>query len=860
MSKTESDGLARLQSESRIPANTWRQWCKILQMDPTEAIDVWEEICHPITVANRKVPEIPYILQLRAQRLDLDIFDFKDEVARVLHFIAFLYSLKDERLTKGKIKSALLKLHKHVAGRVPSEPPTLFSERFLAEACALVLVSKVLKGASLTLGGVIKPVIEGRGSVDQVLSLGVKAAGDAPWSEAVRDCLGDPFLTGEQRAVPATGGNGANGDQDEDDDEDDELHATQGVDAGDAPDEDDEEDGSEDDLDDEDEDEDDALPIESFLLKFKTALHSVYEAEPTPSGDLGEGEEEDEILASRLKAVAAFDPTKAAIPSMEEAQNLARRLEAARSPSRVHKPTLGARSPSAGGGGGGGGGAGGGGAGGAGGGAGGGGAGGGVSVIKGGGGAPKKPGPPPETAKGRPGPRKDGGEAARVDMGKVEGVEVEPADMVDVANVSFDEFSDRVHQVCAQLGKVAKADQVIWGLFIDPGVAITDLIAMARMLSRESTDAFKAYAVMKMVAQYMPLKNLLAISDQALRVDRNFMLEVTSFLNMVNNSNRTLSPDSKQIAALGKVLDHAAAALLRLEAVRVGSSFAAKHKEDGYTRESVTVYYEEALREITDLADRDLLARAREKADAETVALIELFEAARFAEKVKDTCRDYVKALVDGDHTKSVAALKTAMAESPLDLGEGESGINGDLPAEYLKESDLGEVYDETCRHVCTEAWARMGPLHQPDEVIGEVREMVRQLLVGGMTFQPERKRHQERASIALAVVSLDKVSGNAGLKELYVRVNDEGQIHYVADYEDGTYVDLFESREYKPARLAQAARKKAEEQGVEQLQTGRKYLYTVGRTNRLFGDTPADVINSCVRGEEGTPKLFPAF
>ena len=43
-------------------------------------------------------------------------------------------------------------------------------------------------------------------------------------------------------------------------------------------------------------------------------------------------------------------------------------------------------------------------------------------------------------------------------------------------------------------------------------------------------------------------------------------------------------------------------------------------------------------------------------------------------------------------------------------------------------------------------------------------------------------------------------------------------------------------------------------------LQTGRKYLYTIGRTNRLFGDMPADVINGCVRGESGGPKLFPAF
>ena len=108
MSKTETDGLSRLQSQSRIPARTWRQWCTVLEVSPTDAVDVWEEICQPIFIATRKIPEVAYILQMRAVRLDLDLFDFKEEVPKVLHTITFLYSLKDEQLTKGKIKSSLL--------------------------------------------------------------------------------------------------------------------------------------------------------------------------------------------------------------------------------------------------------------------------------------------------------------------------------------------------------------------------------------------------------------------------------------------------------------------------------------------------------------------------------------------------------------------------------------------------------------------------------------------------------------------------------------------------------------------------------------------------------------------------------
>ncbi|MFC1525292.1 hypothetical protein ACFL6X_00600, partial [Candidatus Latescibacterota bacterium] len=457
---------------------------------------------------------------------------------------------------------------------------------------------------------------------------------------------------------------------------------------------------------------------------------------------------------------------------------------------------------------------------------------------------------------------KDGGEAARVDMNKVDGVQIEPSDMVDVANVTFDEFSDRVHQVCAQLAKVEKADQVVWSLFIDPGASVANLSALGRMLMRENTETFKAYAIFKMVSQLIPLKNLLAIPDQALKVERNFLLELTTFLNVVNKGNRTLSPDAKQMAALSKVLDHAASALVRLEAIRTGQSFAAHHQEE-YSREAVTVYYEEAIREVTDLTDRDLLARAREKADADTVSLLEVFDAAKFVEAVKDECRSYVKQLVDEKHAKSVALLKTAMVETPLKLeaAEGsETGASGQIPEDLIKGSDLGEVFDATCAYVCTEAWSVLGPPHSPEEVVGELKAMIRELLVGGVTFQPERRRHTESPGIRLAVVSLDKVCGNANLKELYVRVNDEGQIHYVEDYEDGSYVDLFELREYKPARLAQAAKKKAEEEGTEAMQTGRKYLYTVGRTSHLFGETSADVINGCVRGEDGAAKLFPAF
>ena len=53
---------------------------------------------------------------------------------------------------------------------------------------------------------------------------------------------------------------------------------------------------------------------------------------------------------------------------------------------------------------------------------------------------------------------------------------------------------------------------------------------------------------------------------------------------------------------------------------------------------------------------------------------------------------------------------------------------------------------------------------------------------------------------------------------------------------------------------------KKKDKDGTEELQTGRKYLFTIGRTDKLFGDTPNDLINGCIRADGGGPKAFNVF
>ena len=241
--------------------------------------------------------------------------------------------------------------------------------------------------------------------------------------------------------------------------------------------------------------------------------------------------------------------------------------------------------------------------------------------------------------------------------------------------------------------------------------------------------------------------------------------------------------------------------------------------------------------------------------------MLGVFEAQKLVEVIKEASRDYAKQLVAEKHAKSVDDLKAHFAAQPLTFeGVEPRAEAGEVPVELLKLSELGDIFDTTANYVCNQAWAVMEDVHQPNAVIPALIGILRELMVSRFQFQPERRRHQENARVRLSVISLDKVSGNGNLRGFYVRVREDGQLHYVEDFEDGTYIDLFELREYKPARIAAAAKKQAEEEDTEVLQTGHKYLFSVGRTNRLFGNSAADVVNACFRGDDGETKVFPAF
>ena len=113
----------------------------------------------------------------------------------------------------------MLKLYKGVS-RVPvAGRQSALIERYLADACALVIIAKVVRGESITLTGVLKPVIDGKASVPQVARLALKSLGSAVYADGVRDFLLDPFI--DPSAPPLAAADiGAHEDDDDDIDED----------------------------------------------------------------------------------------------------------------------------------------------------------------------------------------------------------------------------------------------------------------------------------------------------------------------------------------------------------------------------------------------------------------------------------------------------------------------------------------------------------------------------------------------------------------------------------------------------------------------------------------------------------------
>ena len=436
-----------------------------------------------------------------------------------------------------------------------------------------------------------------------------------------------------------------------------------------------------------------------------------------------------------------------------------------------------------------------------------------------------------------------------------EDISIESEDLVQRQSVAPADFGLQVLKIAQLLGELEKNDTSVWNTLIQPTLDLEDLPVLARQLEAEGTGARIAFDALKEAAQYIELKGQLqTLPPRGKR--RSFNIELTYFINAFKGSNTPIKPNDPKLGAFKTILDYAVAAVLRLQNLKINRHFA-KNSPENYTKEAVIGYCEQGLQPLLEVGNGALLTLVRAKADADTLALLAVFAAQRYVEALLTECSAYVSGLDWQEGAVAVEDLEEALTLNPF---SPEPPEHPGKPLEPLSEEKLplgkwGEPFDRIAAHVCTQAWAVLQPIHQPDEVLSALIKLLRQLLLRGMVFTAEKRRPQERPQIALEVANLEKVCGNANLQNFYIRLRDDGRPLFVDGYEDNSFIDVYELREYKPVRMKLNAAKKA----AEQLQTGRKYLFGVGRTQNLWGQTPGQLSDSCKKRDDGSIEVFPA-
>jgi len=741
-----------------------------------EIEDVWNEIGYPIFTATQQLPPISFILQLRSERREANLFDFKDEIAPLLIFLNLLGQLKDDKLGGGKTIAILFRFYRiKVCSEAGEHRADELVENFIVDLCKLILVARIIDKEAITLNEVLNIVLRKQTSVDQVVELGLQTLGSQSYASAFQKCLGGlPSL--EEMACW----------EEEDDEEGDEENEKEKRPR--KP----------------------ASSLDRFVFDFCKALQAFY-AIRAASEEGYEAGKECKMLNTRLAALKEFDPLHAIIPSPDEAEEIAIRRDQSidsnpilerSAPPRL-APSIGRRSL--------------------------------AGLYRGSG----------RSAGGSTGATADSATEAEsieagVGTGAVKssgdaGKTIDPAvlaaareatyadqdedaaptpseeDIVKVAPVSAADFSQKVHQLGQLLGSAERGDEAVWQLFLNPERLLEERQGLAAALITAESPANQAYRLIKGATQFIGLKHLLQL-DHLPQRNRRFTSQISGFINIAQAAHKNFLPNDRQLEGLDIILDHTANALLRLENLRINRHYAQEHP-DHYTAEAVTAYREKALAAVQNFVD-----------------------------------------------SESLEKLAAAFLETPIEfsLAEPAEPEPEPLPAHLQTNDKLGDIFQRACSYLSKSAWAVLWQQHEPTKVIPQIVAVARAALSPCFVLKPEPRRHAARPRMPIAVVSLEKLTANAELRHLYLRVTADGTVLYVEGYEDGTYTDLLELRAYTQVRVQ--ASNASGEAGSDPLQTGGKYLYNLGRTQDFFGANASAIIAKCVRDEEGEIQIFPIF
>lgn len=170
-----NEALVRLQQLSRIAASTWRRWCDLLHLNPLQATELWQEIGAPLERVCGQRPNISYLMRLRSARADIDIQEFKEEVAPIRHLLSFFRLLNDDNMGSEELSTAVLRYYKYaLANTLRQEPFQRFIEQFACDLCRAFLIAKLARAPQVTLSRVLHLLAEGRADIDRLADLALQ--------------------------------------------------------------------------------------------------------------------------------------------------------------------------------------------------------------------------------------------------------------------------------------------------------------------------------------------------------------------------------------------------------------------------------------------------------------------------------------------------------------------------------------------------------------------------------------------------------------------------------------------------------------------------------------------------------------
>ena len=348
-------------------------------------------------------------------------------------------------------------------------------------------------------------------------------------------------------------------------------------------------------------------------------------------------------------------------------------------------------------------------------------------------------------------------------------------ELVEFADLESAELTDRVRDIGKLLTAVEADESQCWELLIDPTSPIEDLNELARRVSTVGADADRACQGIRRIFSHLKIKAFVQVYGHGIGANRPFQIEARIFINSVS-TNRTLKLSSRLLASLCRIIDHAGAALVRLEMLKINHMFALNDPQI-YGQEAMVRDFEQRWGALVFRIDSTIGALARRAAYSDTAALLDRFCRSALSKNVLEMVQYYTAALYTEGWVKEIADLKAYFAEDPIQFKQDEEDVSDPIPDVLLVDCELGEIFDKVYRYVIAAAWPVLSPVHQREVVVQQIKQVFHEELVDLMLFTPEMRHHQDNPVEILPVIGLDKVPGNANLRDYYLRVRSSGEI-----------------------------------------------------------------------------------